>query len=149
MLTGHDTQVMLKPNHQGPVDETIDQYLGSVSTSLNTELLNKTRSYLTTVQHLNYQLNEDIQKTVQEDFVQERRQQHANGQGGNRVGMSTDDLHAHLVLARLVGLSRGHTSLTQDVWEETKRLERARKERVEHLPPQRNGPQLGPAGIHV
>ena len=50
--------------------------------------------------------------------------------------MTTDDLHAYLVLARLLGTSRGETVLTQEVWQETKDLERRRRERVAHLPPQ-------------
>ena len=50
--------------------------------------------------------------------------------------MTTDDLHAYLVLARLLGTSRGETVLTPEVWQETKDLERRRRERVAHLPPQ-------------
>lgn len=164
----NDAQIMLRPS-QAPGPTVIDQSFSAVGSTLNVELLNKVRAYLTAVQHLNYQLNEDIQKAVQDDFVQQRRlragalnnqQEHEenrhgdNAASGNRervgLGMSTDDLHAHLVLARLLGLSRGETTLNRDVWEETKRIESARKDRVVHLPPQRNGPELGvPAGLHV
>ena len=161
----NDFQIMLRPS-QAPGPTEIDESISAVSSMLNIELLNKIRAYLTTLKHLTYQLNEDIQKAVQEDFVQERRMRSApqnnetheshaeNGQDNNsasagnreRVGMSTDDLHDHLVLARLLGLSRGETTLTRDMWEETKRMERARKERVAHLPRQR---QSGPSRIHV
>ena len=166
----NDSQIMLRPT-QVPGPTVIDESINTVSSMLNVDLLNKIRAYLTVVQHLTYQLNEDIQKAVQEDFVQERRmrsaaqnngvqgeseengQDNSSGAAGNRerIGMSTDDLHAHLVLARLLGLSRGETTLTRDMWEETKRMERARKERVGHLPPQRNGPLAGglPAGLQV
>ena len=169
----NDAQIMLRPS-QAPGPTLIDQSFSSTGSTLNLDFLNKIRAYLTAVQNLNYQLNEDIQKAVQEDFVQERRlragafheqqngidEQGEDGAGDNaapgnreraRHGMSTDDLHAHLVLARLLGLSRGETTLTRDMWEETKRMERARKERVGHLPPQRNGPLAGglPAGLQV
>ena len=161
----NDSQIMLRPT-QVPGPTVIDESINTVSSMLNVDLLNKIRAYLTVVQHLTYQLNEDIQKAVQEDFVQERRmrsaaqnngvqgeseengQDNSSGAAGNRerIGMSTDDLHAHLVLARLLGLSRGETTLTRDMWEETKTMERARKERVAHLPRQR---QSGPSRIHV
>lgn len=161
----NDSQIMLKPaDVPGPT--VIDESFNTIGSMMNAELLNKMRTYLTVVQYLTYQLNDDIQKAVQEDFVQERRMrnsaanngvQRENGQGDNsggnanreRVGMSTDDLHAHLVLARLLGLSRGETTLSKEIWEETKQMERLRKERASHLPPQRNGFQPGPAGLHV
>ena len=161
----NDSQIMLKPADV-PGATVIDESFNTIGSMMNAELLNKMRTYLTVVQYLTYQLNDDIQKAVQEDFVQERRMrnsaanngaQRENGQsdnsGGNanreRVGMSTDDLHAHLVLARLLGLSRGETTLSKEIWEETKQMERLRKERASHLPPQRNGFQPGPAGLHV
>ena len=163
----NDAQIMLRPE-QVPGPTVVDESINLISSMLNAEFLNKIRSYLTVVQHLTYQLNEDIQKAVQEDFVQERRNRAANQNNGvegegrangqdnaemagdrERVGMSTDDLHAHLVLARLLGLSRGETTLTREMWDETKKMERGRKERVAHLPRQRNDFQAGPAGIHV
>jgi len=164
----NDAQIMLRPT-QVPGPTVVDESINLISSMLNAEFLNKIRAYLTVVQHLTYQLNDDIQKAVQEDFVQERRnraaaqnngvqrEERVNGQDNNsevvgnreRVGMSTDDLHAHLVLARLLGLSRGETTLTREIWEQTKKMERERKERVVHLPQQRNDFQAGPAGINV
>ena len=161
----NDSQLMIRPAQvTGPT--VVDESINTISSMLNAEFLNKIRAYLTVVQHLSYQLNDDIQKAVQEDFVQERRMRNAaqpngvqreNGSGDNsdsapnreRVGMSTDDLHAHLVLARLLGLSHGETTLTREMWEDTKRMEKTRKERVAHLPPQRNGLQAGASGIQV
>ena len=157
----NDSQLMLKPT-QVTDPTVVDESINAIGSMLNAEFLNKIRTYLTVVQHLTYQLNDDIQKAVQEDFVHERRmrnanQQNRNGSGdnsgsganGERVGMSTDDLHAHLVLARLLGLSRGETTLTREMWEDIKIMEKTRKERASHLPQQRNGLQAGPAGIHV
>merc|ERR1712141_139662 len=108
----NDSQIMLKPADV-PGATVIDESFNTIGSMMNAELLNKMRTYLTVVQYLTYQLNEDIQKAVQEDFVQERRMRSApqnheshaeNGQDNNsasagnreRVGMSTDDLHDHL-----------------------------------------------------
>ena len=123
----NDAQVMHKPV-AATTAEQIDQELAAVSAGLNAEFLDRIRRYLTVVRLMDYDLNEDVQKAVQEDFVNERRE---------RVAMTTDDLHAHLVLARLVGTSRGDFSLNRTVWEETKSMERMRRERVAHLPVQR------------
>ena len=116
--------------------QQIDQEMSSVGSALSADFLDRMRRYLTVVRRMDYDLNEEIQKAVQEDFVNERR-----GQAGEeRVAMTTDDLHAHLVLARLVGTSRGDFGLNRSVWEETKAMERQRRERVAHLPPQRPPP---------
>ena len=84
---------------------------------------------MSAVKQLDYDLSDEMQKSVQDDFVNERRRP-----GGEQ--MTTDDLHAFLVLARLVGTSRGDTSLTPEVWQHTKDMERRRRERVAHLAPQ-------------
>ena len=154
----NDTQLMLKPT-QPSEPTTVDESLSAVGSSLDSEVLRKFRSYLTVVQFLPYQLNDDVQKAVQEDFVQERRN-HASaqqnggaengaGNNGEARGMSTDDLHAHLVLARLLGLSYGETTLTLERWENTKRIERSRKQRMAHMAPQRSGVLANPAGLHA
>ena len=156
----NDSQLMLKSTNRSE-PTTVDESLSAVGSMVNSEFLNRMRSYLTVVQHLPYQLNDDIQNAVQEDFVQERRnhasaQQNGNVAGNNgdvenreRRGMTTDDLHAHLVLARLLGLSYGETTLTRERWEITKGMERARKERMAHMQPQRSGIQAGAPGIHA
>ena len=154
----NDTQLMLKPTNP-PEPTTVDESLSAVGSLLNPDLLNKFRSYLTVVQFLPYKLNDDVQKAVQEDFVQERRNHasaHRNGGSENGAGhndesrgMSTDDLHAHLVLARLLGLSYGETTLTLERWENTKSVERTRKQRMAHMAPQRSGVLANPAGLHA
>jgi len=129
-----DSQLMHKPE-VGVSQPAIDQELGAVGGGLTADFLDRMRRYLTVVRLMDYDLNEDIQKAVQEDFVNERRR-------GERVPMTTDDLHAHLVLARLVGTGRGDFALSRSVWEETKAMESQRRERMAHLPPQRP-PQPG------
>ena len=41
----------------------------------NTELLGKIRRYISVVKQLEYDLSDEMQKSVQEDFVEERRRQ--------------------------------------------------------------------------
>ena len=152
----NDSQLMLKPTTPSE-PTTVDESLSAISSMLNPELLNKFRSYLTTVQFLPYQLNDDVQKAVQEDFVQERRNHASHQNGGvenggvnnDARGMTSDDLHAHLVLARLLGLSYGESTLTLQRWESTKKMEKMRKERMAHMPPQKSGVQANPAGIRA
>jgi hypothetical protein len=48
--------------------------------------------------------------------------------------LSPDDLHSLLVLSRLMALSQGLNTLTEDVWKNSKNMEKIRKERMAHLP---------------
>lgn len=138
MFQAVDAQVMLKPEvtDAGHDALVIDREMSDVGREFvaNTDVLDKIRRYLSVVKQLDYDLSDEMQKSVQEDFVNERRRP-----GGEQ--MTTDDLHAYLVLARLIGTSRGDASLTPEVWAETKDMERRRRERVAHLPPQQRPAQ--------
>lgn len=48
--------------------------------------------------------------------------------------VTADDLHRLLVLARLVGLSRGRDSLDKQCWDITKDMEKERARRVKNRP---------------
>ena len=63
----------------------IDRELGDVGREFvaNTELLDKMRRYVSVVKQLEYNLSDEMQKSVQEDFVEERRRQ--QGQVSNAL----------------------------------------------------------------
>ena len=76
--------------------------------------------------NINFDLTEETQNFVQEDFVRER-------QSGELI-KTTDDLHSLLVFGRLLSISRGEKALNPSVWNEAKLLEQQRKSRTVHLP---------------
>lgn len=93
----------------------IDEYLDD-------DLQDNIRRYITCVKESEYSLPEDVQKKVQEDFVEMRQS------SGGKV--SADDLHACLTLARLLTFSHGDTALSLGLWERAKQMERERTSRL-------------------
>ncbi len=129
-----DCQVMLRPSvPAGP--SVVKDSFAAVGTALNAELLGRLRQYLCTLRRMEFEMTEEAQKAVQEDFVYERqRQQEVGGGGGNNGRLTAEDLHHQLVLARLISLSEGRNSLTAETWQRVKKLEKERNERMAHLP---------------
>jgi hypothetical protein len=121
-----DVQVMLKPE-TNPTQETIDAIFGGVGAKLDVELLGRLRKYLTLAKALPFDMADDAQNLVQEDFVRER-------QSDNPSIRNSEELHGLLILARLLATSHGEETLTQDLWNEAKLMEQRRKERSAHLP---------------
>lgn len=82
------------------------------------------RKYLTLVADLEYKINEQMQKLVEEDFVR-LRQEALNSQDK----MNVDDFHLLLVIARLQSISYGKTELNLSEWNRSKYLEKERRQR--------------------
>lgn len=89
----------------------------------NSELLNRMRTYLTVVRLMPFKLDDTMQQTVQQDFIQSRAPGVVNP-------MSTEDFHLLLVLSRLLALTYGKEELTQSVWQKAKEMETIRKSRL-------------------
>ena len=123
-----DSQVMLRPK-EVVSEEVIKEKYADIGTSLTSELLDKLRKYLTVVRHFSFDVSDEMQAAVQEDFVRERQ---GGGDAGGRV--TAEELHHMLVLARLYSLSLGDVSLQAETWQKVKALERERKERMVGLP---------------
>ena len=74
-----DSSVMLNPGVTDAMHDVlvIDRELGDVAREFvgNTELFDKIRRYISVVKQLEYDLSDEMQKSVQEDFVEERRRQ--------------------------------------------------------------------------
>ena len=111
-----DVQIMLKPKNS---EENFKNF--------DIDLIIRLRNYLTLAKMQVFELTQEAQNFVQEDFVQERQNQ-------NSSIKTSDDLHTLLVFARLMALSRGEKSLNSSIWNEAKNLENERKQRSAHLP---------------
>jgi len=121
-----DVQIMLKP--QGEVnEETINAIFANVGKTLEVEVLSRLRNYITIAKMRSFDISEEAMNFVQEDFVRER-------QNANSQVKTSNDLHTLLVLARLMALSRGETSINPNIWNEAKNMETERKQRSSHLP---------------
>lgn len=124
---------MLRPTQ--PVGPTVvKERFAAVTPLLHSTVLDAVRRYLTTVRHLDFEVTDEAQQAVQDDFVAER-------QGPAAQQLTAETLHSRLVLARLLALSEGRATLTGDVWQRVKTMEKERMERVAHLPARRNNQQ--------
>ncbi len=82
-LLPSDCQLMLRPAEPaGPT--AVREGFSSVGASLDAALLDRLREYLCTVRRTEFEVTEEAQKAVQEDFVYERQQQQQQGGGNNR-----------------------------------------------------------------
>ncbi|XP_074532761.1 mini-chromosome maintenance complex-binding protein [Halichoeres trimaculatus] len=102
----------------------VEEYLSSIHLPLNAaSQLNKFRIYLTVAQLLDYSISDDVVKSLENDFVEMRRD--------DPQSMSAEDFHRMLVVARLLSLSLGQTSLSRDSWLRVKHIESLRRSRME------------------
>lgn len=115
-MISSDAEIRLQPNNT-----EVSAAFNRIQAQLTPDILRRIRIYLTVARLSNYNLSEDMQKMVQDDFVDSRK---------NDNGISAEDLHNLLILARLVAVSCGENHLTADVWKCTKILENERKLRV-------------------
>lgn len=104
--------------------ETVDEFLTD-------DLLKLFRYFITALKDVpEYTIPEDVQKSIQDDFVSWRRDAECNG----KVAISADDLSSYMTLARYLAISRGETSLTQEIWKETCQMESQRQARLTPSP---------------
>ncbi|XP_075703860.1 mini-chromosome maintenance complex-binding protein isoform X2 [Rhinoderma darwinii] len=119
-LLPSDCQIHLKPQMCPP---SLEQYTEALLSATSLSLLNKFRMYLSLLQLMDYAISEEITKAVEDDFVDMRK--------GDPHSISVDDLHRLLVVARLLSLSAGQTSLSSEMWLRAKELEIQRKSRLQ------------------
>ncbi|KAL3863273.1 hypothetical protein ACJMK2_005038, partial [Sinanodonta woodiana] len=116
----------LVPLCQKIMPENLRQHFTLLDPKLTPDFLTKVRTYLGLAKLLDYCLNEDIQKVIQDDFVELRKNDTKN--------MSVDDFHRHLNLVRLMSLSHLQTTPDIKLWRRVKAMERERKCRVAQTP---------------
>ncbi|ERL89430.1 hypothetical protein D910_06797 [Dendroctonus ponderosae] len=78
--------------------KTFSEILQAADHFLNPELLTNIRKYLTQARLIKYDISEEVQVVIQEEFV--RMRQNSN--------ITAEDLHGLLVLSRLICLSEGN-----------------------------------------
>jgi len=88
----------------------------------NEDFLDRCRFYIAFIRSFDFELSEELTKIVQEDFVRIRKQ---------NASVTQEDFHLWLTLARLISLSFGENSLTQERWEYVTSLEKARTARLQ------------------
>lgn len=115
MLTP-DCLLKLKP--EASCISTFEEILQAAKHFLIPDLLNELRIYLTLARHTKYEINDDIQNLVQQEFVNMRQ---------NENSVTADDLHNLLVLARLVCISEGKNTLDDSCWKKACEMEQERK----------------------
>ena len=136
---------MLKPSIEGlSTAEEISARFRSVGAELTAAVLDRVRKSITLSRHMQFSVTDEVQAAVERDFVASRQQQQQ--EAGLR--MTAEDLHSMLVLSRLLSLSRAVGTMTEEVWQEVKELEKERRRRAAHLPQRArvNGPLAG-AGL--
>ncbi|KAM9847821.1 mini-chromosome maintenance complex-binding protein [Aulostomus maculatus] len=102
----------------------MEEYLSSIHMHPQTSSqLNKFRLYLSVARLLDYSISEDVTKSVEDDFVDMRKD--------DPQSITAEDLHRMLVVARLLCLSLGQTSLSRDTWLRAKHMETLRSSRME------------------
>ena len=104
-----------------PKEADTKRVVHAVSEYLDQRLLDQLRRYLTLVRDADYQIPADVQKQIQEDFVEMRQMDSQN--------VTADSLHSLLTLSRLVAISKGDRSLSLETWDHVVRLEAARTAR--------------------
>ncbi|KAJ8025707.1 Mini-chromosome maintenance complex-binding protein [Holothuria leucospilota] len=115
-----DCLVRLQKKEQFDI-EKLKSTIQDAMTSGNINL-RQLRCYVSVLENLDYDLTQDMQKIVEQDFVDVRKD--------NRDNMTQLDLHNLLILARLMSLSSGETRLKCSIWERVKRMENERKARL-------------------
>ncbi|KAI0229697.1 Mini-chromosome maintenance complex-binding protein [Lamellibrachia satsuma] len=101
-----DCQVRVIPRLSTSPDEVEKRYEG-ILTFLTPALLARLRTYLSAVRQLPYRLSTELQKEIEEDFVDTRRE--------DSKRMTVEDFHCLLVLARLLCLSHGKSEPTKGI----------------------------------
>lgn len=119
-LLPSDCQVHLQSQVTPP---TLDEYLGTIQVAHMSSQLNRFRVYLTVARTLDYSISDDVTKAVEDDFVDMRKD--------DPQSISAEDLHRLLVVARLLSLSLGQTTLSRDCWMRAKHIEILRSSRTE------------------
>lgn len=126
-----DFQVLLKPSIE-VTPASIDESLAGANSAMTEELLTHLRNFLTQARFLDWKLTPDIEAGIEQDFVQLR--------ADDPTKFTPEDLHDHLVLAKLMSQSYGLNNMDHHIWTKVKAMELERKERLVHLPPRnRNG----------
>lgn len=113
-----DNHIILKPDQI--CLETFEEIITAAKHFLKPDLLNDIRKYLTLARLLKYEILENVEELVQNEFVKMRQ----------KGTVTADDLHNLLILARLLCISEGKITLDEECWKKACKLEEDRKSRI-------------------
>ncbi|KAJ8925194.1 hypothetical protein NQ315_001380 [Exocentrus adspersus] len=113
-----DVHIPLRP--ENICLDTFEEIVTATKHFLRTELLNDIRKYLTLARMSKYEICGNAEALVENEFVNMRQ----------RGDVTVGDLHSLLVLARLLCISEGKTTLDEENWKKACKLEEDRKARV-------------------
>ena len=113
ILCGNGTGCILRAEI-GPSDPEVIVNESSDSLEVDVDMF---RDYWAVLRLSGVGMEEAAAKLAQEDYVSARL---------NDQTFKVDDFHSWLVLARLLALSHGQSSITTDIWTRMRELERAR-----------------------
>ncbi|NP_001135159.1 mini-chromosome maintenance complex-binding protein [Salmo salar] len=119
-LLPSDCQVPLQPQVTPP---NMEEYLTTIHMAQFTSQMNKFRVYLSLARTLDYSISDEVTKAVEDDFVDMRKD--------DPQSVTAEDLHRMLVVARLLSLSMGQTTLSRDGWMRAKHIDMLRRSRTE------------------
>ncbi|VVC94701.1 unnamed protein product [Leptidea sinapis] len=122
-LLPSDVHVPLRPEQSSL--EIFNAIVEAATYYLKEDIMDMIRVYLTRLKLVKFTIGEDL-KFVNDDFVEMR------SKSDSENPVTADDLHRLLVLARLVSLSRGCSTLGKECWDITKRMEDERIGRVKN-----------------
>lgn len=104
----------------------IDEQFNLINFYLNESLKSDLRNYIDYVRTLNCDIPSDLQTKIQDDFVQMRKD--SFNKPTDKI--CADDLHQFLALSRLLAMSEGSTTLSDQHWEKAKSMELTRRKRI-------------------
>ncbi|XP_069095332.1 mini-chromosome maintenance complex-binding protein isoform X1 [Pleurodeles waltl] len=119
-LLPSDCQVHLQPQIIPP---NMEEYMVSLLAAVLPSTLNKFRMYVSLLRLMDYSISDEVTKAVEDDFVEMRKY--------DPQSITADDLHRMLVVARLLSLSAGQTTLSRERWLRAKQMEMLRKSRLD------------------
>lgn len=115
----------LLPINPTAIPDQMREYFTQLDTKLSPVFLRKCRSFVGVTRGMEYSLTDDMQKVIQEDFVNLRKEDPKN--------MTVDDFHSLLSLTRLLSLSQLKSAPTMETWRKAKAMERERKLRISQI----------------
>lgn len=114
-------------NNDSETIGSMRQACENVDDFLTEDLLNMFRYYITALIDVpEYSIPEEVTETVEKYFTDRRSLEEERG----LTLFSPEELSSYMTMARYLTISRGETVLTREIWEETCKLESARRARL-------------------
>jgi len=94
----------------------------NITSELSSKLIEKIRLYIAITRNIEYKLTDEIQKALEDDFVEMRKEDSKN--------INAESFYLLLTTARYMALSYGQETLSAPLWVKTKELDHERRKRM-------------------